>query len=132
MDMVERQEYRVDGLGEPISHYTDAVRWGDLLFMSGVVATDEEWNLIGGDDPTKQARALFVNMGMILKAAGARPEDVLKVTVYLTDVDDRTSVDIARKEFFGPHRPASTLIEVSRLAHPRWKVEVDAVAGIPS
>ncbi len=129
--MSNRQEYRVEGMGEPISHYTDAVRWGDLLFLSGVVAADKEWKLIGGDDPTQQARALFVNMGKMLKAAGAGPQDVLKVTVYLTDVDDRSSVDIARKEFFGPHRPASTLVEVSSLAHPSWKVEVDAIAGIP-
>jgi len=130
--MSKRQEYRVQGLGEPISHYTDAVRWGDLLFLSGVVATDEDWNLLGGDDATQQARALFVNMGKMLEAAGAGPRDVLKVTVYLTDVEDRASVDIARREFFGSHRPASTLVEVSSLAHPGWKVEVDAVAGIPS
>jgi 2-iminobutanoate/2-iminopropanoate deaminase len=125
-----RQEYRVPGLPEPISHYTDAVRFGDLLFVSGLAPLDEQGKLIGGDDAAAQTRQVLLNLEKILKAAGARMADVLKVTVYLTDIADRARINPVRQEFFGAARPASTLIEVSALAIPGMKVEIEAVAGL--
>ncbi|MCY4502604.1 MAG: RidA family protein [Alphaproteobacteria bacterium] len=126
----EREEFRIEGLNEPISHYTDAVRFGDLLFVSGIAPVDENLNLVGGDDVGAQTRRLFENMDRILRAAGASFADILKVTVYLTDVDDRHAVDVVRREFFGDARPASTLIGIAALAVPGMKVEIDAVAGL--
>jgi 2-iminobutanoate/2-iminopropanoate deaminase len=126
--MTKRQEYRVEGMNEPISHYADAVRAGDLLFVSGIVPVDAEGRLVGGDDVVEQARAVFAGLRRVLAAAGARPQDVVKVTVFLTDVDDRPSINPIRQEFFGDTRPASTLVEVSRLAIPGAKLEVEAVA----
>jgi reactive intermediate/imine deaminase len=126
-----RQEYRVAGQPEPISHYTDAVRAGDLLFVSGCVPVDGDGRLVGGDNVAAQARQVFVNIGSVLAAAGASFADVVKVTVYLTDVGDRTPINPVRQEVFGASRPASTLVEVSRLAVPGAKVEVDAVALLP-
>ena len=128
--MPEREEFRVDGLNEPISHYTDAVRFGDLLFISGIAPVDENTNLVGGDDVGAQTRRLFENMDRILKAAGASFGDILKVVVYLTDVNDREAVNAVRQEFFGDARPASTLIGVAQLVVPGMKVEIDAVAGL--
>jgi 2-iminobutanoate/2-iminopropanoate deaminase len=125
---VKREEYRVAGTAEPISHYTDAVRAGDLLFVSGIVPVDAEGNLVGGDDVVSQARAVFESMRRVLAAAGATAADVVKVTVFLTDVDDRPQINPVRQEFFGETRPASTLVEVSRLALPGAKIEVEAVA----
>ena len=125
-----RQEIRVEGLNPPISHYTDAVRFGDLLFISGVAPCDEKLNLVGGDDVAAQARQVFANMAKVLKAAGAGFPDVLKVTVYLTDVDDRARINPVRQEVFGAARPASTLIGVAALALPGMKIEVEAVAGL--
>ena len=130
--MTDREEIRLPGLGEPISHYTDAVRVGDLLFVSGCVPTDASGNVVGGDDVAAQARKVFENIGEILAAAGTGFEDVAKVTVYLTDVDDRPAINPVRKEFFGETRPASTLVEVSRLAIPGIKIEVEAVARVPA
>jgi 2-iminobutanoate/2-iminopropanoate deaminase len=127
----EREELRVPGQPEPISHYTDAVRAGDLLFVSGCIAVDGEGRLVGGDDVVAQARQVLRNVGEILAAAGAGPEDVVKVTVFLTDVDDRAKINPVRQEFFGDARPASTLVEVSRLAVPGAKIEVEAVALVP-
>ena len=127
----EREELRVAGQAEPISHYTDAVRAGDLLFVSGCIAVDGEGRLVGGDDVVAQARQVLRNVGEILAAAGAGPQDVVKVTLFLTDVDDRAKINPARQEFFGDARPASTLVEVSRLAVPGAKIEVEAVALIP-
>jgi 2-iminobutanoate/2-iminopropanoate deaminase len=123
-----REEFRVPGLPEPLSHYTDAVRAGDLLFVSGVVPVDGEGRLVGEGDVVEQARQVFRAMGEVLAAAGASFADVVKVTVFLTDVEDRALINPVRREFFGAARPASTLVEISRLAIPGARIEVEAVA----
>jgi 2-iminobutanoate/2-iminopropanoate deaminase len=125
---MSREELRVDGLPEPISHYTDAVRAGDLLFVSGIVAVDAEGALVGGSDVVAQAEQVFALLGCVLAAAGAAPGDVVKVTLYLLDKDDRPRINPVRQRFFGEARPASTLVEVSGLAVAGAKLEVDAVA----
>jgi reactive intermediate/imine deaminase len=116
------------GQSEPISHYTDAVRVGDLVFVSGCVPVDGEGRLVGGDDVVAQARQTIANVGAVLAAAGSSFADVAKVTIYLTDVDDRPRINPIRQEFFGEARPASTLVEVNRLAISGAKIEVEAVA----
>jgi len=125
-----REEIRVPGQPEPISHYTDAVRAGDLLFVSGCVPVDSEGKLVGGGDVVAQTRQALENVGRVLEAAGVTFADVAKVTVYLTDVDDRPRINPVRREFFGETRPASTLVEVSGLAIPGAKVEIEAVAVV--
>lgn len=131
MMRVARQEYQVAGLPTPISHYTDAVRFGDLLFVSGLTAHDAEGRLVDGD-AAMQTRRILENLSLVLSGAGASFADVLKVTVYLTDISDRTLINPVRKEFFGDFRPASTLVEVSALALPGMRVEIEAVVGLPS
>jgi 2-iminobutanoate/2-iminopropanoate deaminase len=126
-----REEYRVEGLAEPISHYTDAVRAGGLLFLSGLVPVDEHGTLVGGEDVAEQARQVFRNMELVLRAAGCGFDDVVKVTHFLLDVDDRPTINPVRMEFFGEARPASTLVEVSALAVPGARLEIEAVAAIP-
>jgi reactive intermediate/imine deaminase len=128
---MSRREIRVDGLAEPISHFTDAVQAGDLLFVSGIVAVDGAGRLVGGEDVVAQTRQVFENMRAVLAAAGCAFEDVVKVTVFLTDIDDRPLINPVRQEVFGASRPASTLVEVSRLAVEGAKVEVEAVAVVP-
>jgi 2-iminobutanoate/2-iminopropanoate deaminase len=127
---MSRKEFRVDGLSEPLSHYTDAVRFGDLLFVSGVAPLDVEGRLVGPGDPVAQTRQIFLNLERVLEAAGASFADVLKVTVFLTDVGDRTKINPVRQEFFGAARPASTLIGVRELAVPGMRVEIEAVVGL--
>jgi reactive intermediate/imine deaminase len=129
--MGARKEYRVSGLPEPISHYTDAVQANGLLFVSGCVPVDEQWQVVGGDDVVAQARQTFANIGRVLAAAGAGFRDVVKVTVYLVDIADRAAINAVRQEVFGGARPASTLIEVSRLVLPELRLEIDAVALLP-
>ncbi len=127
--MATREEFRVKGLNEPISHYTDAVRFGNLLFVSGVAPLDDAGKLVG-DDVVAQARQVFVNLEKVLHAAHADFADVLKVTVYLTDVADRAKINPVRQERFGKARPASTLIGVNELAVPGMKIEIEAVVGL--
>ena len=125
-----RKEYRVPGQAEPISHYTDAVEANGLLFVSGIVPVDADGRVIGGEDVVEQARQVFRNMAEVLAAAGAGFADVVKVTVFLTDVDDRARINPVRQEVFGEARPASTLVEISRLAIPGAKIEVECVAAL--
>lgn len=122
---------RAAALSEPVSHYTDAVLAGKTLYISGCVAFDVEGDVVGKDDVAEQARQVLANLGQVLAAAGATPADVVKVTVYLRRLDDRPKINPLRQEFFGEHRPASTLVEVSALVHPDLLVEIDAVAVLP-
>jgi reactive intermediate/imine deaminase len=130
--MSKREEIRVPGLAEPISHYTDAVRAGNLLFISGIVPVDGEGKLVGEGDVAEQTRQVFRNMQLVLGAAGCGFDDVVKVVLYLLNVDDRPAINPVRKEFFGEARPASTLVEVSALAIPGALLEIEAVAAIPA
>jgi len=127
-----RREYRVSGQAEPISHFTDAVEANGLLFVSGIVPVDAQRELVGGDDVVAQARCVFDNMRDVLAAAGCTFADVVKVTVFLTDVDDRPLINPVRQDVFGDTRPASTLVEVSALVIPGAKIEVECVAVLPS
>jgi 2-iminobutanoate/2-iminopropanoate deaminase len=127
-----RREIRVAGQAEPISHFTDAVRAGSLLFISGIVPVDHRRKLVGGDDVVAQARCVFENMRQVLAAGGCTFADVVKVTLYLTDVADRPLINPVRQEVFGDTRPASTLVEISALVIPGAKIEVEAIALVPA
>ena len=128
---MDRQEYRVAGLSEPISHYTDAVRFKDTLYVSGVAPLDVDGRVVGSD-AAQQTEQIFRNMKLVLDAAGATFADVLKVTVFLTDMADRHAINPVRQRIFGPHRPASTLIEVKALAISGMKVEIEAIVALPA
>jgi 2-iminobutanoate/2-iminopropanoate deaminase len=126
---VKRREVMVEGLAEPLSHYADAVVAGDTLYVSGIVPVDASGELVG-DDVVAQARQVFAIMERVLAAAAATPADVVKVTVYLLDIDDRPLINPVRQEFFGDARPASTLVEVSRLVVPGARLEIEAIAHL--
>lgn len=121
---------RAKGLAEPISHYSDAVRAGTTVYVSGQASLDEQGRLVGRDDVVAQTRKVLDNMKIALAAAGATLDDVVKVTVYLANVDDRPRVNEVRKLYFGANKPASTLIEISRFAIEGMLVEIEAVAVV--
>ena len=128
---MKRRDVMAKGVAEPISHYAHAVVADDTLYVSGIVPVDASGAVVGGDDVEAQARQVFAIMERVLAAAGATPADVVKVTVYLLDVDERPLINPVRQEFFGPHRPASTLVEVSRLVRDELLLEIEAVALLP-
>jgi len=127
----EKEEIRVAGMPEPISHYTHVVRVGPLVFISGCTARDEGGRTVGGGDVQAQARQVHENLKKCLAAAGATFADICKVTVFLRNMADREKVNIVRKEYFGTSRPASTLVEISRLSSEDLLVEIEAVAVLP-
>ena len=129
--MSQRREYRVEGQAEPISHFTDAVQAGELLFVSGIVPVDQQRTLVGDGDVVAQARCVFENMRQVLAAAGCAFADVVKVTVFLTEIADRPLVNTVRQEVFGETRPASTLVEVPALVIPGARIEIECIALVP-
>jgi 2-iminobutanoate/2-iminopropanoate deaminase len=126
-----REEVSVAGLAPPLSHYTDAVWAGDHLFVSGVPALAPDGSLTGPGDVEAQFAQVLENLAAILAAAGATPADVVKVNVYLVEVDDRPRINPQRQAFFGETRPASTLVGVRELPVPGMLVEMEAVAYVP-
>jgi len=118
----------LDGQPEPVSHYCHVTRAGNLVFVSGTVGMDAAGKI--PEDVVEQFDLALRNLDACLKAVGAGPQHVVKVTVFLTDVDDRTRINPARQRYFGEHRPASTLVEVSALVLPALKVEIEAQAVI--
>jgi len=116
---------------EPISHFTHVVRAGRLVFVSGCVASDAEGRTVGGMDVVAQTRQVHENIKRCLAAAGATFADVCKVTVFLKDVADREKVNTVRREYFGAHRPASTLLEISRLVRDDLLIEIECIAVLP-
>jgi enamine deaminase RidA (YjgF/YER057c/UK114 family) len=126
-----REEIRVPGRPE-LAHAADAVRARGLLFVAGILPVDAEGAIVGGDGTVEQARFVLAELGRILAAAGCTPSDVVKVSVYLAHIDDRPRINPLRQAFFGAARPASTLVEVSGLAVPGAKVEIDAIAAVPA
>src|ERR1700721_4096750 len=117
----KRQEFKVEGLAAALSHYTDAVRFGDMLFVSGLTAHDGEGKLVGRADAAAQTRQILANLKLVLDAAGATMADVLKVTVFLTDIGDRAAINPGRQGFFGAPRPAASPTREAGLRPPDRK-----------
>jgi 2-iminobutanoate/2-iminopropanoate deaminase len=128
--VIGREEIRVPS--RPVfAHSADAVRAGGFLFVAGILPADASGELVGGDDVVEQAERVFADLGDVLGAGGCSFADVAKVSVFLTDVADRAAINPVRQRVFGDARPASTLVEVSALAVPGAKIEVDAIAVAP-
>ena len=116
----------------PVAAYSTGwkVSNGHLIMLAGQVATDAEGRTVGGSDIKVQARRVYENIQAALEAAGAGMEDVIRLTVYLTDQASIPGSMEARREWFSPPYPASTLLIVSGLAKPEWLIEIDAVAFV--
>ena len=125
-----REELDAPGVPAP-AHYAHVVRAGRLVFVSGCAATDEQGRTVGGSDVVAQARHVHEKLKKYLAAAGATFADVCKITVFLTNIADRDKVTAVRKEYFGATRPASTLVEISRLAKDDLLMEIEAIAILP-
>jgi len=123
-------EVKVPGLAPPASHYADATITGDQLFISGLLALDENGELVGRDDVTAQADHIFATMNKILATVGSSVDDVAKVTIFVLDLSHRAAINESRKRVFANHRPASTLVQVSGLIGNGTLLEIEAIAAV--
>lgn len=99
-----------------------------VLSISGQIANAPDGSFVGGDDVEEQTRQCLRNIDALLRSAGATKHDVVKIGVFLTNIADRAAVAQARIDYFGDHKPASTMFEVSGLVSPELKVEIEATA----
>ena len=117
--------FMLDDQMAPVSHYCHSVRAGELIWVSGIVGMTKDGFI--PEDTAAQFDIALKAMDVCLRAAGGRPDTVTKVQIFLTDIADRASINPARIAYFGEHRPASTLVEVSALVDPRMKVEIECM-----
>jgi len=126
--MIER--VRVDATADTGGLYSQAVKSSGLLFISGQVALDKNGNIVGHDIAT-QTDQVMRNMKSTLEAAGCTFNDVIKISVFLVNLEDRPKFHEVRKKYFTGEQPTSTLLVVKSLANKDWLVEVEAVAQLP-
>ena len=126
------QHINPPGLATPRA-YTHVVRAGNLLFIAGQVALDEKGDVVGSTMAEQVDRAL-TNLGLALKSQGADFSHLAKITIYTTSIPEYTAADAVavRTKHMGENRPASTLVQIQRLANPRLKVEIEAIAVLPA
>jgi len=109
--------------------WSNAIRAGDMLFISGQVARPFEGGTgIVGKDEYEQTKQIFSRIDRIVKAAGGTMDNLVKMTIYVVNIEKNTEVWRARREFFSGDFPASTLVEVRSLAKPEVLVEIETVA----
>jgi reactive intermediate/imine deaminase len=118
----------------PVNGYSHAVSFaGPMVMISGQVPLDAEGRLVGYDDAAEQTRQVFRNIEIALAAAGSTMGDVVKLTVFLTNMSDLSAFREVRDEFVDAQRPpASSLVQVSGLVHPAFRVEIEAIAAVRS
>ena len=117
---------------KPVANYKLATRMeaGRLLYVSGQVAWDTSGAIVGKGDIHAQTKQAFQNLRGVLQAAGGDLKDLMKITTYITRIEDFPVMAQARAEIFGGELPAATLIVVKSLFHPDFLIEVEGVAAI--
>jgi enamine deaminase RidA (YjgF/YER057c/UK114 family) len=128
--MTDRIRVSSDSPYEPLIGFSRAVRAGDTVYVSGTVAWGPDGKLVGRGDVYAQAKQAIANIEAALRQAGASLQDVARTRIYLTDISRWEEAARAHREAFAEVRPASSLLEVSRLADPEMLVEIEAIAVV--
>jgi 2-iminobutanoate/2-iminopropanoate deaminase len=123
-----RIEITSPSIPAPRGHFSHAVSAGAFVYVSGLLALDDSGAIAGPGDIEEQTSIILDALESILVEAGSSPAGLIKLTVYVTDIEQRSTVSALRAQRWPEIRPASTLVEVSALAAEGAVIEVDAVA----
>ena len=115
----------------PPGRWSNAIRAGEFLFISGQVSRSNDGKTIEGKGEYEQSKIIFTKIKNLVEAAGGTTDDVVKVTIYVVDIRQNTEVWRARQEFFKGDPPANTLLVISGLADPDFLVEIEAIVPLP-
>ncbi len=123
-----KERLRPPGVMRTVGPWEQAVKVGNLLFVSGQTPMTADGKLVGKGDAAAQTRQVMENIKTVLEFGGAKLSDIVKITVFVTNIRDLSAIMKVREEYLAPDYPASTAAEVTALANPDWLVEIEAIA----
>jgi enamine deaminase RidA (YjgF/YER057c/UK114 family) len=128
--MIERKKFSTGAPWEEIVGYSRAVRSGNIIEVSGTIALDQDGKSLGAGDPHRQTLEIIRIAKRVLEQAGSGLEDVIRTRIYVTDISMWEEVGRAHGEFFAQIRPATSMVEVSKLIRPESLVEIEFTAMV--
>jgi 2-iminobutanoate/2-iminopropanoate deaminase len=131
--MTTKKPIHPAGIAKPSGVWSPVVvsKPGQLIFLSGFTARNEKGELVGVGDISAQTRRVCELLQISVRAAGGELSDIVRVDVYVRDINHFKEIHAVRREFFPKEPPASTMVEVSRLVDDRSLIEISAIAVIP-